>query len=69
LWGLVEKPTIEKGVIRSVVDDCAEFALVNKYNKHVLGIVEDEQAVKDYKEYLQFTADLEVQIETDLAGY
>lgn len=69
LWGLVEKATIEKGVIRSVVDDCAEFALVNKYNKHVLGIVEDEQAVKDYKEYLQFTADLEAQIETDLAGY
>lgn len=65
-WGNPGKAVIEKAVIRSVVDDCAEFDLVNSYNKHVLGIVEDEQAIENYKEYLQFTDDLEHQISEDL---
>lgn len=67
-WGNPNKATIERGVIRSLVDDCAEFDLVNSYNKHVLGIVKDEKVVQDYKDYLQFTADLEVQIAKDLSN-
>lgn len=67
-WNNIDKPTIERAVIRSVLDDCSEFDLVNSYNKHVLGIKEDEQAVADYKEYLQFTIDLGDQITKDLSN-
>ena len=67
-WNNADKGTIERAVIRSVVDDCSEFNLVNSYNKHVLGIKEDEQAVADYKEYLQFTIDLGNQIDKDLSN-
>lgn len=67
-WGAVTKKVIERGVIRSVVDDCSEFNLVNSYNKHVLGLIEDEQAVANYKEYLQFTLDLGVRITQDLSN-
>lgn len=58
---IYEKPTkanLKKAVIRMVIDETAEFDLVNSYNKHVLGIVEDEAAVEAYREWLQFTVDL-----------
>ena len=58
-----EQPTkanLKKATIRSVIDETAEFDLVNSYNKHVLGIARDEEALKKYKEYLQFTEDLDV---------
>lgn len=67
-WNAVAKNNIERAVIRSVVDECSEFNLVNSYNRHVLGIKVDEQAVEDYKEYLQFTIDLGAQIAEDLAN-
>lgn len=57
-----QKPTkanLKKEVIRSIIDETAEFALVNRYNKHVLGIAISEHAVDDYKEYLRLTEDLE----------
>lgn len=53
------KANLKKAIIRSVLDETAEFDLVNSYNKHVLGIAVDEKAVADYKEYLQFTEDLD----------
>ncbi len=66
-----EKPTkavLKKAVIRAVIDETAEFDLVNSYNKHVLGIAENDDAVAEYKEYLQFTEDLDAQIVSDLSN-
>lgn len=66
-----EKPTkanLKKAIIRSVLDETAEFDLVNSYNKHVLGVVVDESAVAEYKEYLQFTEDLDAMLSRDLTN-
>lgn len=65
-----DKPTkanLKRVFIRSVIDETAEFALVNSYNKHILGIAPDDRAVAEYKEYLQFTEDLDAQIMKDLS--
>lgn len=64
-----EKPTkanLKKTIIRSVLDETAEFDLVNSYNKHVLGVNVDEVAVAEYREYLQFTEDLDAMLSRDL---
>ena len=66
-----DKPTkanLKRVFIRSVIDETAEFALVNSYNKHILGIAPDDKAVAEYKEYLQFTEDLDAQIVRDLSN-
>ena len=66
-----DKPTkanLKRVFIRSVIDETAEFALVNSYNKHILGIAPDDLAVAEYKEYLQFTEDLDAQIFRDLSN-
>lgn len=53
------KTNLKRVIIRSILDETAEFDLINSYNKHVLGIVPDDNAVAEYKEYLQFTEDLD----------
>ncbi len=56
-----DKPTkanLKRVIIRSVLDETAEFDLVNSYNKHILGVAVNDDAVAEYKEYLQFTEDL-----------
>ena len=60
-----DKPTYEKlvkAVIREEIDETKEFSYVNDYNAAVLGIISDEakkaEAVKSYKEYLQFVVDV-----------
>lgn len=66
-----DKPTkanLKRVFIRSVIDETAEFSLVNSYNKHILGIAPDDKAVAEYKEYLQFTEDLDAQIIQDLSN-
>ena len=66
-----DKPTkanLKRAFIRSVIDETAEFSLVNSYNKHILGIAPDDKAVAEYKEYLQFTEDLDAQITRDLSN-
>lgn len=66
-----DKPTkanLKRVFIRSVIDETAEFSLVNSYNKHILGIAPDDKAVAEYKEYLQFTEDLDAQIIVDLSN-
>ena len=66
-----DKPTkgsLKRVFIRSVIDETAEFDLVNSYNKHILGIAPDDKAVAEYKEYLQFTEDLDAQITRDLSN-
>lgn len=53
------KANLKKAIIRSQIDETKEFDYVNSYNKHILGIAIDENAVTEYKEYLQFTEDLD----------
>lgn len=56
-----DKPTkanLKRVIIRSVLDETAEFDLVNSYNKHILGVSVNDNAIAEYKEYLQFTEDL-----------
>ena len=68
IWSKPTKSNLKKAIIRSVIDETAEFDLVNSYNKHVLGIAPNDKAVADYKEYLQFTEDLDVMLKTDLSN-
>ena len=63
-----KKANIKKAVIRSVIDETAEFDLVNSYNKHVLGIAKNEDSVNEYKEYLKFTEDLDAQLVKDVSN-
>lgn len=63
------KENLKRVFIRSVIDETAEFDLVNSYNKHVIGIVTDDNAVENYKEYLQFTEDLDAQLIKDLSNH
>ena len=62
------KANLKKVIIRSVLDETAEFDLVNSYNKHVLGIIANDEAVAEYKEYLQFTEDLDTLLKTTLSN-
>lgn len=66
IWSNPTKANLKKAIIRSIIDETTEFDLVNSYNKHVLGIAPNEKAVADYKEYLQFTEDLDMMLRTDL---
>ena len=68
IWGNPVKANLKKAIIRSIIDETAEFDLVNSYNKHVLGIAPNDTAVADYKEYLQFTEDLDAMLVTDLSN-
>lgn len=68
-----DKPTYEKlvkAVIREEIDETKEFSYVNDYNAAVLGIISDEakkaEAVKSYKEYLQFVVDVKAMVKADL---
>lgn len=63
------KAVLKKAIIRSVVDESAEFYIVNSYNKHVLKIKVDATAVANYKEYLQFTEDLDALLVSDFSTY
>lgn len=56
------KANLKRVIIRWVLDETAEFALVNSYNKYVLGLITDESVVSEYKEYLQFTEDLDAML-------
>lgn len=67
VWSQPTKSVLKKAIIRSVVDDTAEFDIVNSYNKHVLKIKLDATAVDAYKEYLQFTEDLEIMLISDFS--
>jgi hypothetical protein len=66
IWEKPTKASIKKAVIRDVIDESAEFALVNSYNSHALGIEINPAAVEEYKEYLQFRADVDKMVESIL---
>ena len=53
------KANLKKAIIRSLVDESAEFDLVNSYNKHNFGIKVDEEAVQRYKDYLVLTEEID----------
>lgn len=66
VFGELNAGNIEHTFIRSVIDESAEFALVNAYNAHVLNVHASEEAVDEYKEYLRFKFDIEARIAADL---
>lgn len=66
IWEQPTKSTLKKAIIRSVIDETEELGIVNAYNKHILGIKQDVQAVEDYKEFLQFTEDLDIMLSSEL---
>lgn len=67
VWDKPTKSVLKKAIIRSVVDESAELAIVNAYNKHVLKVKVDTTAVDAYKEYLQFTEDLNAMLVSDFS--
>lgn len=67
IWEQPTKGVLKKAIIRSVLDESAEFNLVNSYNKHILGIKEDTTALDEYKEYLRFTEDVDKMLLTDFS--
>jgi len=66
IWEKPTKAVLKKAIIRSVVDETKEFALLNDYNKHILEIKIDSTAVDAYKEFLQFTEDVDAMLISDL---
>lgn len=68
VWEHPTKPVLKKAIIRSVIDETAEFDLVNSYNKDFMGIKKDAKAVADYTEYLQFTEDVDAMLVNDLSN-
>lgn len=68
VWEHPTKAVLKKAIIRSVIDDTAEFDLVNSYNKDAMGIKKDAEAVAEYKEYLQFTEDVDAMLVSDLSN-
>lgn len=62
IWDTPTKAHIKKAAIRSVLDESAEFDLVNSYNKHILAIRQDDAAIATYKEFLTFTEELDTAI-------
>lgn len=68
IWVAPTKAALKKAIIRSIYDETAEFALVNKYNATVLGVNTDSTTVDAYKEYLQFTEELDALLVNDFAN-
>lgn len=59
IWEQPSKAVLKKALIRSIVDETEEFSLLNSYNKHVIGIAADEEAVEKYKEFLLMTEEID----------
>ena len=59
IWDKPTKASLKKAIIRDVIDESQEFAIVNSYNSHVLGIEINPDAVDEYKEFLQFRKDVD----------
>jgi hypothetical protein len=68
VWEHPTKAVLKKAIIRSVIDETAEFDLVNSYNKDLMGIKKDSKAIADYTEYLQFTEDVDAMLVNDLSN-
>lgn len=66
VWNELTKDACKHAILRSVLNESEEFALVNAYNSHLLGIEENEQAVAEYREYLTFRKDVAALLESTL---
>ena len=69
IWEKPTKSTLKKAIIRSILDDSAEFDIINSYNKHTLKIKVDNAAVTAYIQYLQFTEDLDDMLVVDFENF
>ena len=73
-WGKPTRAALVKAMIRTELDESAEFDLVNSYNAAQEGILtgaEAEKAIADYKGYLRRVQEIKLQVTADLeaAGY
>lgn len=59
IWEQPTKEALKKAIIRSIIDETKEFAIINAYNKHVLGIRKNQKAVDEYRDFLLFTEYIE----------
>lgn len=66
VWNELTKDACKQSILRSVLNESEELALVNAYNSHLLGIEENEQAVAEYREYLTFRKDVAALLESTL---
>lgn len=66
IFGSPTKANLKKAIIRSLVDETMEFDLINSYYKHILEIEPNEDAVNEYKEFLQFTCELDSLLSSSL---
>ena len=69
IWDKPTKASLKKTIIRDVIDESQEFAIVNAYNSHVLGIEINPDAVDEYKEFLQFRKDVDTLVCEILTEY
>jgi hypothetical protein len=69
IWDKPTKASLKKAIIRDVIDESQEFAIVNAYNSHVLGIEINPDAVDEYKEFLQFRKDVDTLVGEILTEY
>lgn len=70
-WGKPTRAAIVKAVIRSELDETAEFDLVNGYNAAVEGLLEGAEAEKakaDYLGYLRRVQEIKTSVKADLAA-
>lgn len=63
-FGLVDRNTIKKAIIREHLTETEEFSIINKFNAHNLGIAIDETAVTKYTDYLNYTFSIDAILET-----
>lgn len=67
IWQQPSKATLKGAIVRSIVDETEEFSLVNSYNKHILAIAVDEEAVVKYKEFLLMTEEIDALLKQTFA--
>ena len=59
IWEKPTRSSFKKAIIRSIIDETEELSIVNAYNKHILGVKKNQQAVEEYKDFLLLTEDLD----------
>lgn len=69
VWNEPTYAKLVKAVIREAIDETEEFNKVNSFNAAQLGMLEEEEAAKavaEYKDYLNFVAEVKTQVKADL---
>lgn len=65
---LVGQPDYKKciqAVIRSYLSTEDELSLINKYNKHLMGLIEDSDAYNNYLEYVNLVSKIQTKVKED----